>query len=403
MSGLFTLGERLGIFLTFEAGLLSTVSVASILCYAFYIRLRSRLDTWRRKDLRRSSDATSSLLFLNLMVADLIQGLGVTPNIKWMADGVISEGRLCTTQAVLKQIGIVGVALTSSAIAFHTFCVLVLHWKEPPQLPKYVIVGIWTLTALILGSANAVHRNEVYYGPTQFWCWITDEFKAEQIVTEYLWVWISGFSMIILYSIMFAVIHRWMNIAQGIHWYNQPHKGSLDVESDDDKKLEIRAIANSMLYFPAVYIVCVIPNSLARWLYFTDRHPPPLLTLFANTIYDLSGLCNLILFLLTRPTAVVGSPKDKTTLPIYRRDEHARNSTRKVSRLSEYDYGILSIDIESDGPKSGFELQSPSRSQHRPRSSYDLQGVSSLPSSPMRKHYLGASSIAGAGELLDDG
>lgn len=149
----------------------------------------------------------------------------------------------------------------------------------------------------------------------------------------------------------------------------------------------------------------MIPNSLARWLYFSDRHPPPLLTLFANTIYDLSGVCNLVLFLLTRPTAVVGSPKDKTTLPIHRRDEHARNSTRKVSPLSEYDYGILSIDIEhGDGPKSSFELRSPSRSQHRPRSSYDLQGVSSLPSSPMRNtHYLGASSIAEAGELLDDG
>lgn len=141
---------------------------------------------------------------------------------------------------------------------------MVLHWKEPPRLPKYLIIGIWTLTALILGSANAVHRHEVYYGPTQFCvfmllliltsafltfvllgCWITDEFKAEQIVTEYLWVWLSGFSMFILYGIMFAVIHRWMNIAQGIHWYNQPYKGPLDVESDDDKK--IRAIANSML------------------------------------------------------------------------------------------------------------------------------------------------------------
>lgn len=70
------------------------------------------MDSWRRKNLRRPSDATSSLLFLNLMVADLIQGLGeslrlafttmravnvnhlalagVTPNIKWMADGVRS-------------------------------------------------------------------------------------------------------------------------------------------------------------------------------------------------------------------------------------------------------------------------------------------------------------------------
>jgi hypothetical protein len=327
------------------------------------------------------SDATSSLLFLNLMVADLVQALGVTPNIKWLTDGAVTEGSLCTAQSVLKQIGIVGVALTSSAIAFHTFSILVLRRKGPAQLPKYIVVGIWTLVALIIGSGNAAHRNEVYYGPTQFWCWITDKFKAEQIVTEYLWVWISGCSMIILYGIMFAVIRRWFNSTKGTHWYNQPYKGASDVESDDDKK--IRAVANSMLYFPAIYIVCVFPNTLARWLYFSDPSPPPyLFTLFANTIYDLSGVCNLILFLITRPTFVVGSQNDATSR-IHRRDEISQHSNQKVS---EFDYGILSIDIEkiSDGPDSSFEIQSPLRSKHGPRSSHDFQALSRLPPASMR-------------------
>ena len=51
--------------------------------------------------------------------------------------------------------------------------------------------------------------------------------------------------MIILYGIMFAIIHRWINIAHGIHWYNQPPRDALDMDSDDDKK--IKAVANSML------------------------------------------------------------------------------------------------------------------------------------------------------------
>ena len=76
-------------------------------------------------------------------------------------------------------------------------------------------------------------------------CWILPQFKAEQIVTEYLWVWLAGLFMIILYGIMFAIIHRWFNIAHGIHWNNQPVRDALDIESDDDKK--IKAVANSML------------------------------------------------------------------------------------------------------------------------------------------------------------
>ena len=76
-------------------------------------------------------------------------------------------------------------------------------------------------------------------------CWILPQFQAERIVTEYLWVWLAGLFMIILYGIIFAIIHRWFNIAHGIRWHNQPQRDSLDMDSDDDKK--IKAVANSML------------------------------------------------------------------------------------------------------------------------------------------------------------
>ena len=85
-------------------------------------------------------------------------------------------------------------------------------------------------------------------------CWILPQFQAERIVTEYIWVWLAGLFMIILYGIMFAIIHRWFNIAHGIHWHNQPVRDALDTESDDDKK--IKAVANSMLL-----LVCFFFNN----------------------------------------------------------------------------------------------------------------------------------------------
>ena len=76
-------------------------------------------------------------------------------------------------------------------------------------------------------------------------CWILPQYQAERIVTEYVWVWLAGLFMIILYGLIFAIIRRWINIAHGIRWHDQPHGDALDMDSDDDKK--IKAVANSML------------------------------------------------------------------------------------------------------------------------------------------------------------
>ena len=152
---------------------------------------------------------------------------------------------------------------------------------------------------------------------------------------------------------------------------------------------------------------CVFPNTVARWLTFSDPDPPPYqFTLFASTIYGFSGVFNLILFFLTRPTIVVGNhasavPKDVTS-PFHRRLDLARGSFHKGGQKSPSDdYGILSIDVENldrvAQPGSSFELHSPQfRTMNRLRSP-DYQDVPS--SSPMRlAHHRGVSS-----DVLDIG
>ncbi|KAF6751625.1 hypothetical protein DFP72DRAFT_906698 [Ephemerocybe angulata] len=111
-------------------------------------------------------EASGSSLFLNLMLADLpVQTIGSMPSIRWMREGTVTAGSLCTAQAVIKQIGINGVALSSLCIALHTFGVLVLQWRVPRHDSKLAVVFVWVFIALVLGIPNAVHRKEVYYGP----------------------------------------------------------------------------------------------------------------------------------------------------------------------------------------------------------------------------------------------
>jgi hypothetical protein len=41
-------------------------------------------------------------------------------------------------------------------------------------------------------------------------CWIKPTYLAAQIVTEYLWVWLAGLVMLVLYSIMFLLMRGWI-------------------------------------------------------------------------------------------------------------------------------------------------------------------------------------------------
>ncbi|KIM45490.1 hypothetical protein M413DRAFT_24685 [Hebeloma cylindrosporum] len=292
----FTFGERLGMFFPIEGGCFSAVAVSLVLFIALFKWLRRSVSSFGRGN-RRGPDATDNSIFLNLMLADLIQALGYLPIIKWMVNGAITEGRLCTAQAVVKQVGIVGVATTSLAIAVHTFCVLVLRWSAPNYISKLVVLMIWIFTALVIGIPNIIHMKVQYYGNTGYWCWIKSEFKTEQIVTEY--------------------------------------------------------------FYPAVYIICILPNSLSRWLSFSGFNVPYQFILAANTIFSLSGMFNAILFFLTRPDLVVGpsdSPpptQDPTDPRILGQSHHHRDETELTSYSSQK-FGSLPTGARSPGGVGGF-------------------------------------------------
>jgi len=80
-------------------------------------------------------------------------------------------------------------------------------------------------------------------------CFLRQGFKKEQLITEYLWVWISAFLMAILYCIMFVIMRGWFVIDNGIYWYKtygRKHGIVKPVEETQDEK-DSKAIANLML------------------------------------------------------------------------------------------------------------------------------------------------------------
>ncbi|KAH6906349.1 hypothetical protein BKA70DRAFT_1105730 [Coprinopsis sp. MPI-PUGE-AT-0042] len=344
----FTFDQRLGIYFSVQSASLSAASVTLLLAYAL-VRWLKRVHILRRASGRVQAEATDSSLFLNLMLADLLQAIGNMPSIKWMRDGVRRCWSLCTAQAVIKQIGINGVALTSLAIAVHTFSILVLRWRAPRHICKFMVIGVWVLTALLVGIPNIVRRNEQYYGNTGYWCWIPSKFKTEQILSEYLWVWFAAFSMIILYGIMFLVMRGFILIENGIHWRTSAKRVHLDLdEAETEEERESRAIANLLLFYPAVYVICVFPNSLARWLNFSGVETVPhQFTLFASALFAFSGMFNVILFVCTRPELVVGhSP---TVNFEQDHETHSPQTPHPTSGITKTKYGHLPLASKGSG------------------------------------------------------
>jgi hypothetical protein len=62
-----------------------------------------------------------------------------------------------------------------------------------------------------------------------------------------------------------------------------------------------------------VYLICILPYSIARWRYFSGFNVDYQVTLVVSTFFSLSGLFNTILFFRTRPDLVTGH---EDTLPL---------------------------------------------------------------------------------------
>ncbi|KAF8898861.1 hypothetical protein BD779DRAFT_1485889 [Infundibulicybe gibba] len=242
-------------------------------------------------------------------------------NIKWIAAAGVQAGGLCIVQGIAKQIGDVGVALTfvyfstfqtiiqrpfrTLTIAIHTCCILVFRWNPPSRTAPIMVSMIWIFIILIVAFGHLVHGTN-YYGPTQYWCWITEAYPGERLGLEYIWLYLAGFVNLICYAAI-ALVIKGILIMDGGRFRLQTR---LERELNDfalnnrNERTKSNSIAMQMLFYPAVYIVTVSPISIARWLSFSGKSVPFPATAFASVLFSSSGLLNVILFTSTRPKLI---------------------------------------------------------------------------------------------------
>ncbi|KAF9076164.1 hypothetical protein BDP27DRAFT_887179 [Rhodocollybia butyracea] len=298
----FTFGTRLGLVFAVQSACCSVIMVSSLLGYIIYSTVaikRNAARTW-------TVSTHIHYYFVNLLVFDLIQALGGIMDVKWVAEAGIIEGHLCTTQGLL--MGDVGVAMSTAIIAIHTFCVLVLHRNPPARAAILILFTLWVFIALVIGISFGTHKGKDYYGNTQYWCWITSTYGFERIALEYFWLWLAAFINLVCYGIM-AMVVKGLLVVEGLRirfrffGYKKP-SSSKSINSPTGTgadRVEANAVAMHLLFYPLIYILAVFPITVVRWLAFTGSTVPFAATAFASITFSSSGVCNVILFAVTRP------------------------------------------------------------------------------------------------------
>ena len=108
-------------------------------------------------------------------------------------------------------------------------------------------------------------------------CWILPEFTAERLVTEYLWIWITAFVMLVLYLIMFVVTRGWIIVDNGIHWhksYNHPIMPTEVTPADEEARATARILLlyAQYLFKPSMTYWCSMQLSRHIHILFPPKH-----------------------------------------------------------------------------------------------------------------------------------
>jgi len=233
-------GASIGLALDTEGGLLSSIAASCVL--VLITRRIYRTRSWDGMD----------VYVISLFIAEVIQGLGHSLDLKWVIEGQLNTGTFCTTQGVLRQLGAVVASLITSTIAVQTF--VTIWWlKDPSTIIAIIMTGVvWIFVTLFVAISYALHTHpgkEYYASPTPFWCWIGQGFAAERIAGEYFWFW---FTLFISFALYLPLLLLYLGvIREGDSWWSpakiepegegEPKGSSSDVNEGGDQAQSVHS------------------------------------------------------------------------------------------------------------------------------------------------------------------
>ncbi|KAJ3970390.1 hypothetical protein EV361DRAFT_916080 [Lentinula raphanica] len=219
-----------------------------------------------------------------LLIANMINGIAGLLGLPFLVNHAITDNALCTSQAAVMQVGNIGTAYFTVAIAFHTFNSLVLRKRQSFYVYGPTIVLGWAIS-LVLGFLPLISNMGPVYGPSGLACGVRETLKIQLFFFHLLPIFLGALFSAILYTLIFLVLRGYIVIRGGV---------SL-VTSDSTYQHFVSSIARSMLWYPAAYIVLLVPYSVTRLLVLRGYVVPFQAMVFAFVCWFALGVVNALL------------------------------------------------------------------------------------------------------------
>ncbi|KAI5116238.1 hypothetical protein M0805_001232 [Coniferiporia weirii] len=257
-------------------------------------------------------------------------------------------------------------ALSTLAIALHTFFVIFFRWTPPPTRVLGIAVAgtIWMFISLLVLLSVLAHSNgpEPFYTPSPLWCYISASHPALRVGANYAYAWLAALVSMILYWMLWLrlrgrVVGQWEGGRIRVQFLRLRDDG-IGHESGDGRRIfggegegegtvardRDQREARKMLWYPLCYIIVILPFSATRWSSFSahsahqvDTTPLALTTITAS-LFKLSGLADVLLFTITRPNVLLlGSSRSNSLPHPSTRVSDAETTTRGSRRRNETD------------------------------------------------------------------
>ncbi|KAI0360552.1 hypothetical protein OH77DRAFT_696759 [Trametes cingulata] len=322
------------------AGVATLVLAGAMSCAAVLPVLA--LMRWRCPNLRNTRIVP---FFISLLVANLLQAIGTLINGKWAQDRIVSDGTLCHAQGGIKQAGNVAMALWSFTLSLHVFMLLFYRVALTRTLCWMWLGTGWLLVAfVVVVGPTAIQTPErgPYFGPTGFWCWITEQYPREQFFLEYFFEFMSAGASFFLYTAVLLRVRgnlvktsgRWSLrfVPHGERWVLAIRRDAIDGY--------MMHVAARMVWYPVAYAILLLPVTIARFVAFSGHDVSFRATIFADFVFNLQGVVNVALLLTTRRFV-----PDTEALPIF-------TPRRRISVSSPEALGITPFVLPPPPPKA---------------------------------------------------
>lgn len=224
------------------------------------------------------------ILIFNLLWADIQQALAFLLNVEWIRLGSLQiENPVCFAQGWLVSTGDLGSGVWCFAIGLHTFASVILDYRLKPRYFYLTIFLLWVFIVGVSSIGIALHPGNLYVR-SGVWCWIRHDLNDLRLWTHYVWIFIFEFGNVLVYAVIYTMlIHRIRN-------------GYYTVE----EAKRVKSIANLMVVYPLVYVVCTIPLASARMASMSG-HPPSLARLcLSGAMITSNGWLDVLLYTCTR-------------------------------------------------------------------------------------------------------